>query len=99
MPISLNDAEKVAEEIKRFSARQIAVILFLIISCVGTAFWVENRYAKIQEIEKQFSINQQQLNSAHFLSLEIFSILNDEQRKLILQKLELARQNNNKPAN
>lgn len=94
MPIpNLKDGEEVVKEIKNFTPKQIAVIILLITSCISTAFWVENRYAKIQEIEQQFSRNQQILDKAYFLALELFDLLTDDQKKAILIKQQIAKQN------
>lgn len=96
MSIDVNKTEDIIKAIQSFNARQIAVIIFIVISAVSFSFWVENRYAKIKEIEAKFQRSQQQLDSAHFLSLEMFSMLDDHQRKIIMEKLEFARQNRNK---
>lgn len=87
---SLKDSEEIIATAKTFTPKQWAVILFLITSCVGTAFWVENRYAKIEEINQQFQKNQQQLDSAHFLTLEMFGLLTEAQRRQIMEKLNLS---------
>jgi cellobiose-specific phosphotransferase system component IIA len=57
--------------------------------------FIENRYAKIVEIEQRFQQSQQQISQAHFLSLELLSLLSTEQQQTIRHKLELSRENKN----
>lgn len=71
-------------------------MISIVTTTVSAAFWIENRYAKIEEINERFQKSQQQLESAHFLSLEIFGQLPETQRKQILEKLEVSKQNRNK---
>ena len=97
--LGLDKIKDLIDALTSFNSKQLATLIFLIALCVAFAFWVENRYAKIREIDQQYQKSQQQLDSAYFLSLEMFSMLNDQQRKLILEKLELSRQNRNKLSN
>lgn len=46
------DVEKtkgLIDVLKKMSSRELAVTLFLMVGAVSGAFWVEGRYAKIQE--------------------------------------------------
>ena len=95
----MSDTEQTIQTMMGFTPKQWAVIVVLVTGCVGTAFWVENRYAKITEINEKFTQNQQQIESAHFLTLELFSLLTEKQRRAILEKLNLAKVNKSKSAN
>lgn len=96
MPIDINKTKDIIDVLKSFTSRQWAVIIFLITGAIWVVWFVENRYAKIVEIEQRFQQNQQQLESAHFLSLEMFGLLPESQRRQIMEKLEMAKQNKNK---
>lgn len=85
------DQEEIVKVLLGFSIKQWVVIVSLIITVVGSAFWVEKRYAKIQETEQKFSQNQQQLDSAYFLTLEMFSLLPENKKKAILEKLTISK--------
>lgn len=84
--------------LKTFTSTQWSVIIFLIVGAITVIFAVENRYAKIREIEERFQQSQQQLDSAHFLSLELFGQLPENQRRQIMEKLELSRQKRDQAA-
>ena len=98
MSIDVKQTEEIIETARSFTARQIAVIIFIVIGSVSSVFWIENRYAKIKEINERFERSQQQLESAHFLTLEMFSLLPEAQRKQIIEKLNLSKSNRNKSA-
>jgi hypothetical protein len=96
--IMITDIEKlktIIDVLKSFSSNQWAVIILLVLGGIWAVWKVETRYAKIVEIEQKFQQSQQQLDSAHFLSLEMFGLLPEAQRRQIMEKLELARQNKN----
>jgi hypothetical protein len=95
MPIDTEKTTSIIDIIKSFTSSQIAVILFLIIGSVWSILFIENRYAKIVEIEQRFQQSQQQISQAHFLSLELLSLLSTEQQQTIRHKLELSRENKN----
>ncbi|TFH08936.1 MAG: hypothetical protein E4H07_07050 [Nitrosomonadales bacterium] len=81
--------EEIVKELLSFTLKQWMVIATLATFCVGAAFWVEDRYAKIKVTEQRFSQNQQQLDSAYFLALEMFSLLPENEKKAILEKLTI----------
>lgn len=85
------DPEETVNILMGFSIKQWVVIITLVTTVVGSAFWVEKRYAKIQETEQKFSQNQQQLDSAYFLTLEMFSLLPENKKKAILEKLTISK--------
>jgi hypothetical protein len=93
------DFKKIGEMIdvfKSMTSNQIALIVVVVPLCVGAVLWVENRYAKISEIEKEFAIRQQQLESSYFLAVELLMTLPEQQRKLIMEKLELSKKTKEK---
>ncbi len=96
MPIDITRTKTIIDVLRSFNSSQWAVIIFLVLGGIWAVWKVETRYAKIIEIEQRFQQSQQQLDSAHFLSLEIFGLLPESQRRQIMEKLELARQNKNK---
>lgn len=91
---SIDEIEKIIKESKTLTSRQWALVIVITIMCVGAAFWVENRYAKIEEINNKFQKNQQQLDSAHFLALEMFGLLSESQRRKIMEKINLSDHSN-----
>ncbi len=95
MITDIGKLKAIIEVLRSFNSSQWAVILFLVLGGIWAVWKVETRYAKIVEIEQRFQKSQQQLDSAHFLSLEMFGQLPEAQRRQIMEKLELARQNKN----
>ena len=93
MPLDVNKTITILEILKSFNTKQWAVMIFVVVLSVMSAFWVEKRYAKISEIDKKFQQNQQQLDFAYFLSLELFGSLPESERNRISQKLELSKKN------
>lgn len=96
MGIDVDKTSKIIQTMRSFDSNQWAVIIFLVVGCITAVWTVENRYAKIVEIEERFEKNQQQLESAYFLSLELFGQLPENQRRQIMEKLELSRQKRDK---
>lgn len=96
MPIDIEKTKNIIDVLQSFNSRQWAVIIFLIVGAVWTVWQVENRYAKIKEIEERFQQNQQLIDDSYFLTLEMFSLLSESQRKLIMEKLEVAKRTKNK---
>ena len=49
MPIDPDKTKSVIDTLKKMSSKELAVTIFLMVGAVSAAFWVENRYAKIEE--------------------------------------------------
>lgn len=96
---ALEETEQVIDTVKSFTSRQLAVVILLVIGSVLTVAWVENRYAKIKEINQRMELSQQQIDSAHFLALELLDRLPEAQRRQILDKLALALKQKTRPHN
>lgn len=97
MPIDINRARTIIDVLRSFNSTQWAVVLFLVIGGIWSVWQVENRYAKIMEVEQRFQQSQQQLESAYFLAIEMFGRLSEAERRQIMEKLELARQKKTNP--
>jgi len=93
------DFKKIGEMIdvfKSMTSNQVALIVVVVPLIVGVVLWVENRYAKISEIDKELAIRQQQLESSYFLAVELFMTLPEQQRRLIMEKLDLSKKTKDK---
>lgn len=98
MPVDIEKTKGIIDVLKSFTSRQWSVIIFLVLGGIWVVYQVENRYAKIKEIEERFQQSQQQLDQAYFLSLEMFGLLPENQRRQIKEKLDLAKKNKDKSA-
>jgi HAMP domain-containing protein len=49
MPVDIDKTKGIIDTLKGMSSKELAVTIFLIVSAVILAFWIEGRYAKIEE--------------------------------------------------
>lgn len=49
MPVDVEKTKGIIDTLKKMSSKELAVTIFLVVGAVSAAFWVENRYAKIEE--------------------------------------------------
>lgn len=103
--LQMPDTEDTIKVLLGFTVRQWAVIVMLTASIISGGVWVEDRYAKIKDVEETvqatntaFQQSKQQIEQAHFLSLEIFSKLPKAQRDEIMAKMNLVHSSKNTKA-
>ena len=49
MPVDVEKTKGIIDTLRKMSSKELAVTLFLAAGAVSLAFWIENRYAKIEE--------------------------------------------------
>lgn len=79
--MGLRDTEEVVKTLLGLTPQQWAVVVFLIVGAVSAAFWVENRYAKIQETRSDIERTQMEIMrhkdeilQMHFKTLELIRL-------------------------
>lgn len=58
MTVDIEKTASIITTLRRMSSKELATTIFLIIATVTSAFWIENRYAKL--VDTQQRIEQQQ---------------------------------------
>lgn len=89
--MGLKDSEEIIKTILGLTASQWALVIFLVVGSVSLAFWVENRYAKIEETkssiektENEIKRHKDEILQMHFKTLELIRI----QPKSVQEEIE-----------
>lgn len=61
MGVDIEKTAGVIGTLRRMTNRELATTIFLIVASVSAAFWVENRYAKIQDTQADLNRQQQEI--------------------------------------
>jgi len=61
MAIDVEKTKGIIDVIKEMTSKELAVTLFLMVGSVSLAFWVENRYAKIEETQAEIEITRKEI--------------------------------------
>lgn len=83
------DVEKTAgiiDTVKGMSSKELAVTLFLVVGCVGVAFWIENRYAKLADTQARIEQQQTQVLQLQTQILNVVNALPADVRKEIVER-------------
>lgn len=90
MPVDVEKTESVIDTLKNMTSKELAVTLFLIISTVLLAFWVEGRYAKIEETresiartEMEIRKHKEEIIQMHIKTLELIKLQPKEVQETI----------------
>ena len=86
MTINTNDTSGIIDTVRGMNSKELAVTLFLIIGCVGAAFWVENRYAKLRDTQERIEQQQTQLIQLQTQILNVVNALPADIRKEIVER-------------
>lgn len=83
------DPEKVAgiiETLRNMSSKELAATLVLIALCVGAAFGLELRYAKLNETQERIERHQAQLIQVQTQILEVINAQSPEVQRQIRER-------------
>lgn len=90
MPVDVEKTENIIDTIKNMSAKELAVTVFLIVGAVFLAFWVEGRYAKIEETrasiertEAEIRKHKEEIIQMHVKTLELIKLQPKEVQETI----------------
>ena len=83
---NINDTTTVIDSLRAMSSRQLAVVTVLVVSAVATAFWFENRYAKLQETQTNIQQQQTQIIQLQTQILNVVNALPADVRKEIVER-------------
>ncbi len=90
MPVDIDKTKGVIDTLRKMSSKELAVTLCLIIGAVSGAFWIENRYAKIEEtrsgIEKtemEIRRHKEEIIQMHIRTLELIRLQPKEVQETI----------------
>lgn len=90
MPVDVEKTESIIDTIKNMSAKELAVTVFLVVGAVFLAFWVEGRYAKIEETrtsiertEAEIRKHKEEIIQMHVKTLELIKLQPKEVQETI----------------
>lgn len=66
MPVDIEKTKGIIDTIKGMSSKELAVTIFLMCGAVSLAFWVENRYAKIEETQAEIKKTEEEIQRHKF---------------------------------
>lgn len=89
----LDQTANVIDIIRKFSSKQLSTVIFLCVAVVSFVFWVENRYAKIEEtrkeieeIKSEIKKDKDQIFQLNAKTIEIFNTFPEEVKNAITEK-------------
>ena len=89
--MALKESEEIIKTMLGLTPPQWALVIFLVVSSLTLAFWVENRYAKMKETkisiektEKDIKLHKDEILQMHFKTLELIRI----QPKAVQEEIE-----------
>jgi hypothetical protein len=95
MPIDIDKSKSIIDTVRKMSSRELAVTLFLIVSSVVGAMWIENRYAKITETKQQIERTEQEIKKhkaeiiqMHIRTLELIRMQPKEVQEQIEKNIQ-----------
>ena len=83
---NLNDTTTIIDAIRAMTSRQLAVVIVLAASAVATAFWFENRYAKLKITQDNIQQQQTQIIQLQTQILNVVNALPADVRKEIVER-------------
>lgn len=90
MPVDVEKTKGIIDTLRKMSSKELAVTIFLIVGAVSGAFWIENRYAKIEEtrsgIEKtklEIQRHKEEIIQMHVRTLELIRLQPKEVQEAI----------------
>lgn len=103
MPIDIDKTTGIIDTLKKMTSREISVTLFLIIGSIAAAFWIENRYAKIEETksdiekaEQEIKIHKAEIIQMHVRTLELIKMQPKEVQETIEKNSKAFMENYNR---
>jgi sensor domain CHASE-containing protein len=90
MPVDVEKTKGIIDTLRKMSSKELAVTLFLVVGAVSGAFWIENRYAKIEETrsrientEIEIRKHKEEIIQMHIRTLELIRIQPKEVQEAI----------------
>lgn len=72
--------------LQKLNASELSILITIIMSCISGAFFVENRYAKLMETQKELSIQQTQIILLQRQLLSLVDALPEDIRQQIVNR-------------
>jgi len=100
MSLDIDKTRGILDTLRRMSSKELAVTLFLICTSVSGAFWIENRYAKINETkleidktETEIRKHKEEIMQMHVRTLELIRLQPKEVQETIDKNSRLFMEN------
>ena len=95
MTVDIDKSKSIIDTLRKMTSRELAVTLFLIVSSVVGAMWIENRYAKITETKQQIERTEQEIKKhkaeiiqMHIRTLELIRMQPKEVQEQIEKNIQ-----------
>lgn len=89
----IEQAADVIDTVRKFTSKQLSTVIFLCVIVVSFVFWVENRYAKIEEtrqeienIKSEIKKDKDQIFQLNAKTIEIFNTFPEDVKNAITEK-------------
>jgi len=95
MAVDVEKTKNIIDTLRKMTSRELAVTLFLVVSAVAGAMWIENRYAKITETKQQIERTEQEIKKhkaeiiqMHIRTLELIRMQPKEVQEQIEKNIQ-----------
>lgn len=95
MAVDVEKTKNIIDTLRKMTSRELAVTLFLVVSAVAGAMWIENRYAKITETKQQIEQTEEEIKKhkaeiiqMHIRTLELIRMQPKEVQEQIEKNIQ-----------